>query len=85
MRKERFFTIYCRKNLEIRLEQKNVKIKTRKEVKIMEEIKVVEMENEMGGILSGLGSCTLACAISAGTLTAEVLATMLVVTAPSPV
>ena len=51
----------------------------------MEEIKVVEMENEMGGILSGLGSCTLACAISAGTLTAEVLATMLVVTAPSPV
>ena len=75
MRKERFFTISCRKNLEIRLEQKNV----------MEEIKVVEMENEMGGILSGLGSCTLACAISAGTLTAEVLATMLVVTAPSPV
>lgn len=85
MRKKRFFTISCRKNLEIRLEQKNVKIKTRKEVKIMEEIKVAELEDEMGGLGVCAAGCTAVCVVMGGAAIVAPGMTVLAATAPSPI
>lgn len=51
----------------------------------MEEIKVVEMEDEMGGLGACAVICAVPCAGSSGILLAEVAALAIVATAPSPI